>query len=151
MYSRAGSTPPISSTIRSLPARISSKSPRERVSTPEISGRMPVAASIEGARSSSSSWKALPTVPWPSRPTLNVTERQVVVCLAADDLASVAVAAEDHGRPGNAVVVVGHRVAVGTGGGDHQHIARMRVIEVHVAHQDVAGLAVLAGDRAQPL
>src|SRR2546423_6579695 len=150
MYSRAGSSPPMSSTTRSLPATISSKSPCERVSTPEISGRMPVEASIAAARSSSSSWNALPTVPWPSSPTLNVTERQVDVGLAAYDLAGVAAGAEDHRRPRDAVVVVRHRVAVGAGGGDDQHVAGARVVQAHVAHQDVAGLAVLAGDRAEP-
>src|SRR2546421_302536 len=49
MYSRAGSTPPMSSTTRSLPATISSKSPCERVRTPVISGRCPTAASIAAA------------------------------------------------------------------------------------------------------
>ena len=69
-YSRAGSSPPISSTIMSDSARISSKSPRERVSTPLTCGRSPVIGTIASARSSSSAAKAPPTVPWPSRPTL---------------------------------------------------------------------------------
>ena len=66
--SRAGSVPPISSTTRSEPARISSKSPSPRVSAPAISGRRPVAASTASARSASSSAKAAPTVPRPSSP-----------------------------------------------------------------------------------
>src|SRR5947208_13449076 len=111
---------------------MSSKLPRERVSTPEISGRAPVAASIAPARSSSSSWNAAPTVPWPSSPTLNVTERQVVVGLAPDHLAGVAPRAEDHRRSRDAVVVVRHRVAVRAGGGDHEHVAGTGIVKVHV-------------------
>src|SRR5437764_1189641 len=148
MYSRAGSTPPISSTIRSLPPTTDSKSPVERVRTPVISGRTPTAASIAGARSSSSSLKAAPTVPWPRRPTLNVTERQVLERLAPDDLARISVAAEDDRRPRDRVVVVRHRIPVGAGGGHDQDIARPRVVERHVAGEDVARLAVLAGDGA---
>jgi len=67
--SRAGSTPPINSTISSAPARISAKSPRERVSTPLITGRRPLKRSISSARCSSSVANAPPTVPWPSSPT----------------------------------------------------------------------------------
>src|SRR2546423_10852985 len=96
---------------------MSSKSPREVVRTPEISGRVPTDASIAGARSSSSSWKADPTVPRPSSPTLKVTERQVLEGLPAHHLARLAAGAEDHGRARDAVVVVGHRVAVGAGRG----------------------------------
>ncbi len=70
-YSRAGSIPPITSTSRSAPARISSKSPRVRVSTPLTTGLRPLKRSISAARSSSSTAKAEPTVPWPSRPTRN--------------------------------------------------------------------------------
>src|SRR3954468_23415498 len=149
MYSRAGSMPPMTSTTRSERSRMSSKSPRERVSTPLISGRCPVAASIASARASSSSWNAAPTVPWPSRPTLkDVTEREVLVALAAHDGPRVPVLAEDDGRTRDAVVVVGHRVAVGAGRGHHQQVARLRVVQLDVALQHVAGLAVLAGDRA---
>src|SRR2546421_546434 len=126
----------MSSTTRSLRSTMSSRSPRERVSTPDISGRVPTDPSIAGARSSSSSWKADPTVPWPSSPTLNVTEREVLVGLAAHDLAGLAAGAEDHGRARYAVVVVGHRVAVGAGGRHHQHVARARVVEHHVADED---------------
>ena len=62
-YSRAGSMPPISSTIASEESRISSNDPRERVSTPAISGRRPAAAAIASARSASSAANADPTVP----------------------------------------------------------------------------------------
>src|SRR3712207_6054644 len=120
MYSRAGSSPPITSTTRSLRATMSSNSPRLLVSTPEISGRIPTDDSMEAARSSCSWWKADPTAPWPSRPTLNVTDREVLVALAAHHDAGVAVAAEDHGRARDPVVVVRHGVAVGAGGGDHE-------------------------------
>src|SRR4051794_21084662 len=141
--------PPITSTTRSDRSRMSSKSPRERVSTPLISGRCPVAASIASARASSSSWNAPPTVPWPSRPTLkDVTECEVLVALAAHDGPRVPVLAEDHRRARDAVVVVGHRVAVGAGGGHHQQVTGPGVVQLHVALQHVAGLAVLAGDRA---
>src|SRR4051812_32441713 len=146
MYSRAGSTPPISSTIRSERSRMSSKSPRERVKMPDNSGRRPVENSIASARSSSKEWKALPTVPWPSSPTLNeVTSRQVLVGLAAHDDARLAVAAEDHRRARDRVVVVGHRVAVGAGRRDHQDVPHLRVVDPRVADQDVARLAVHAG------
>src|SRR3954451_11945998 len=149
MYSRAGSMPPITSTIRCERSRMSSKSPRLRVSTPLISGRCPVAASIASARASSNSWNADPTVPWPSRPTLkDVTEREVLVALAAHDGPRVPVLAEDHRRARDAVVVVGHRMAVGAGGGHDQQVAGLRVVQLDVPLQHVAGLAVLAGDRA---
>src|SRR4051794_30026525 len=155
MYSRAGSMPPISSTTRSLRSTMSSKSPRLRVSTPTTSGCLPVVALIAGARCSISSCSAEPTVPCPSSPTQNgplgsgVTGREVVVGLAAHHDASVATRAEDHGRPRDAVVVVRHRVAVGDGGRGDEHVAGPRVVEQYVGHEDVARLAVLAGDRAQ--
>ena len=57
-YSRAGSMPPISSTIRSEPSSTSSKLPRERVRMPLISGRAPVMCAIASARSASSSANA---------------------------------------------------------------------------------------------
>ena len=85
------------------------------------------------ARSSSSSGKAGPTVPWPSRPMRNgsaVTQRQIFVGLAADDDARVAVPAEDHRRARHGVVVVRHRVRVGAGGGDHEHVAHARVVQL---------------------
>ena len=68
-YSRAGSMPPISSTITSLAARISSKSPCLRPSTPVTFGRRPATSSTISARSVSSSLKAPPTVPLPRIPT----------------------------------------------------------------------------------
>src|SRR3954470_2654384 len=143
MYSRAGSTPPISSTTRSERSRMSSKSPRDRVKTPDNSGRRPVENSIESARSSSSVWNELPTVPWPRSPTLKVVTRsQVLVRLAADDGPRLAVLAEDHRRARDGVVVVGHRVAVSTGGRDHQDVAYLRIVERRVADQDVVGIAV---------
>src|SRR5829696_8218209 len=98
------------------------------------------------ARASSSSWNADPTVPWPSSPTLNVTEGEVLVALAAHDGPRIAAVAEDHGRPRDAVVVVGHGVPVGARRGHHQQIAGARFGELHVALQHVARLAVLAGD-----
>src|SRR5436190_20050510 len=111
---------------------MSSKSPRERVSTPEISGLCPVAASTWPARSSSSSWNADPTVPWPSSPTLNVTVGQVLVGLAPDHHARVAARAEDHRGPRHAVVVARHRVAVRAGGRNDEHVAGARVVEQDV-------------------
>src|SRR5919107_741535 len=116
----------MSSTTRSEPARISSKSPRERVSTPASSGRSPVTGTIASARSRSSVANAEPTVPWPSRPTLNVSGTQILVALAADDDPRRPVAAEQHGRAADAVVVGGHRVAVGPGGGGDEHVAGPR-------------------------
>ena len=59
--------------------------------------------------------------------------------------------AEDDRRAGYAVVVVGHRMAVGAGGGRHHDVARPRVVEQRMAHDDVAGLAVLAGEHAREL
>src|SRR3954469_9332739 len=107
--------PPINSTIRSEPASSASKSPRERVSTPLICGRRPVMCSTASARSESSCSKAAPTVPCPSTPTLYVSWMEALEGLAAHDQACAAVGAEDDGRPGDAVVVVGHRVHVGAG------------------------------------
>src|SRR5919201_3070849 len=147
-YSRVGSSPPMSSTSRSLRSTMSSKSPRLRVSTPLISGRSPVAASIASARWSSNSWNAAPTVPWPRRPTLNVTERQVLVGLAAHDHARVPLGAEDHRRARHGVVVARHGVGVGASGGNHQHVARTRVVQQRLLDEDVARLAVHAHDAA---
>src|SRR5689334_18179334 len=141
--------PPISSTIRSELARISSKSPRERVSTPAICGLKPVMWAIASARSASSVSNAAPTVPWPSRPTLYVSGIQVLVGLAADDEPRLAVGAEHDGRARDAVVVVGHRVHVGAGDGRGEHVTRPRVRERRLADQHVAGLAVLADDGAR--
>src|SRR4051794_40683203 len=134
---------------------MSSKSPRELVSTPEISGRMPTSAAIASARLSSSSWNAEPTVPCPSRPTRNgppasgVTEAEVLVVLAPHHHASVPVLAEDHRRPRHRVVVVRHGVAVGARGWDDEHVAGAGIVERDVAHQHVAGLAVHAGNGAE--
>src|SRR3954454_18072176 len=155
MYSRAGSMPPISSTTRWLRSTMSSKSPRLRVRTPTTSGRLPVVAAIESARSSISSCRAAPTVPRASSPTQNgppgagVPGREVAVGLAAHHDASVATRAEDHGRPRDAVVVVRHRVPVRPGGRGHEHVTGPRVVEHDVWHEDVARLAMLAGDGAQ--
>src|SRR3954466_8415107 len=148
-YSRAGSMPPISSTIRSEPSRISVKSPRERVSPPPISGLSPVIAAIASARSASSASNAPPTVPWPSSPTLNVPGIEVLEGLAAHDLAGAAARAEDDRRARDAVVVVGHGVYVGAGHRRHEDVAGARVVERGLADQHVAGLAVLADDRAR--
>src|SRR3954447_18197559 len=148
-YERAGSIPPISSTIRSEPERISSNEPRERVRTPDRTGRMPATGTMAPARSSSRRANAEPTVPWPSRPTLNVSGTQVLVGLAAHDAAGVAARAEDHRRPRDAVVVVGHRVPVGARDRRDNDVAGPRVGQVGVLDQHVAGLAVLADDRAR--
>src|SRR5690606_22171026 len=126
-------------------------SPLERVSTPTSPGRRPVTCAICPARCGSSSANAAPTVPWPSRPILkapplDVTGGEVVVGLAAHDDAGVAVPAEDHRRPRDAVVVVRHRVAIGAGPGRHEHVARLRGLQRHVAYDHIARLAVLAGD-----
>src|SRR3954447_1868737 len=143
-YSRAGSMPPISSTISSEPSRISPKSPRERVSTPLISGLSPVIASTASARSPSSAANAPPTVPWPSSPTLNVSAIQVLEGLAAHDDPRVAARAEHHGGARDAVVVVGHGVHVGAGHRHGEHVAGARPGQARLADQHVAGLAVLA-------
>src|SRR3954453_18709419 len=121
--------PPISSTIRSAFSRISGKSPRERVRTPVTSGRRPVTAAIASARSAISVSNALPTVPWPSSPTLNVPGMEVLEGLAAHDPARVAAGAEHDGRARDAVVVVGHRVHVGAGHRHGEHVAGARLGE----------------------
>src|SRR4051794_2920000 len=137
--------PPMTSTTRSEVSRMSSNVPRERVSTPLRSGRSPVTCSTMSARASSSSANADPTVPWPSRPTLNVAGNQVLDRFAADDEPRVAARGEHHGRARDAVVVVGHRVAVGAGGRGDDHVADAGLVERHLVDQHVAGLAVLAG------
>src|SRR5689334_7921768 len=140
--------PPISSTIRSLPARISSKSPRERVSTPDTSGRAPVTCAIASARSLTSCSNAAPTVPCPSSPTLYVSAMQVLEGLAAHDQAGVAVFAEHDWGPGHAVVVVRHGVHVGAGDGRDEDVTRTRLVQRGLPDEHVAGLAVLAHHRA---
>src|SRR3954453_1915140 len=139
--------PPIASTIRSPPPGIASKSPCERVRPPVIRGLWPVACSTCAARPGSSSANAPPTVPWPRGPMRksDIAREQVVVGLAACDGAGVAARAEDDGRPRHAVVVVRHRVGVGAGGGRDEQVAGLRVVEVGLPHEHVAGLAVLAG------
>src|SRR5829696_2308319 len=119
----------MSSTTRSEPSRISSKDPRERVRTPEISGRAPVIGAIASARSASSATNAAPTVPWPSRPTLNVPGTQVLHRLAPHHDPRLAARAHDHGRPRHAVVVVGERVAVGARRWGDDDVARARVAQ----------------------
>src|ERR1700750_1973183 len=112
--------PPITSTIRSLPARISSKSPSLRRSTPLISGRIRVIAALCAARAGSSSANAPPTVPRPSRPMRktgsDIALEELLRGLAAHDDARVAAGDEDHGRARDAVVRVGHGEAVAAGG-----------------------------------
>src|SRR5437588_9255955 len=121
--------PPISATITSERSSISSNGPSRRVSTPEIDGLSPVSTSIRSAYSGSSCANAAPTVPCPSRPTrklpsADVTGAQVLVALTANHQAGIAVAAEDHRGASHAVVVVGQRIAVGTGHGGRQDVAR---------------------------
>ena len=77
---------------------------------------------------------------------LHVTCHQILVLLPAHDHASVAVAAEDHRRPRDAVVVVRERVAVCAGHRRDEDVARDRIVQRRVADEHVAGLAMLAGD-----
>src|SRR5829696_624063 len=137
--------------MRSLRSTMSSKSPRLRVSTPEISGRRPTSTSIASARSSSSPAKAEPTVPWPSTPIRNgsaVTLGEIFVGLAAYHHAGLAVPTEDHRRTPHGVVVVRHRIRVGAGGRNHEDVAHARIVEPYVAHEHVARFTVHSGDRA---
>src|SRR6478609_2164619 len=143
-YSRAGSMPPISSTIRSDSARSWSKSPRDRVRTPLSAGFRPVMCAIWSARSLSSCSNAPPTVPCPSRPTLYVSDMQVLEGLAAHHQARACVLAEHDRRPWDAVVVVGHRVHVGAGDGGDERVPGPRIVQARLADQHIARLAVLA-------
>src|SRR5579859_742822 len=153
-YSRAGSTPPMSSTIRSEPERISSNEPLLRVSTPASSGRSPVIRSIRPAWAWSWTAKAAPTVPWPSSPTRKrgpsggIAGCQVCVGLAAHDHPGLAARAEHDRWARHAVVVVGHRVSVGAGGRHDDHVARPGVRQDDVLDDHVTRLAVLAGQPA---
>src|SRR5437764_1572649 len=170
-YSRAGSIPPISSTSRSDPARICSKSPCVRVSSPLRTGRRPLKRSISSALCCSSTTNADPTVPCPSRPTrksplpgpralaratpgalcalADIARGQVLEALSPHHLAGIAVAGEDDRRARRAVVVVGHRMSVGSGGGRNDHVSGPRVIQQRLARDHVAGLAVLAREHAR--
>ena len=56
--------------------------------------------------------------------SFDVPRGQVLVGLATHDQPRVAIPAEDHRRARNAVVVVGHRVAVGAGRRSDEHVAR---------------------------
>ena len=131
---RAGSIPPISSTIRSEPASSSAKlGPLERRITPETTGVSPVIRSTRGVCSDSSVTNEPPTVPAPEHPDPELTwfraalpvprhggrgrrrlsgsdipSGQVLVGLAAHDDARVTARGEDHRRARHAVVVVGH-------------------------------------------
>ena len=64
-----------------------------------------------------------------SAPSADIAAQSGRRALAAHDHARVAVAAEDHRRARHAVVVVGHRVAVGAGRRRHDHVAGARVVE----------------------
>ena len=67
--SRAGSSPPMTSTIRSLPARISSKSPRAaRQDAGDLGPQPGDALDLVGALGEQRRRTPPPTVPWPSRP-----------------------------------------------------------------------------------
>src|SRR2546421_2097742 len=131
----------MTSTTRSQLSRISSNEPPARVSTPATSGRSPVMCSTPAARSRSSSANAEPTVPWPSRPTLNVSGNQVLEGLPAHDDPRVPTGGEDDRRTRHSVVVAGHGEAVGAGGRRDDHVARPRVVEQDVVDEHVAGLA----------
>src|SRR5699024_2542115 len=75
----------------------------------------------------------------------DVEREEVVLGLAADQGADLAVAHGDHRRPGHVVVVGGQRVAVGPGHGHRDQVAALHVGgEVLVLDHDVAALAVLA-------
>src|SRR4051794_41851710 len=87
--------------------------------------------SIASARSASSAAKAEPTVPWPSRPTLNVAGNQVLQRLAPHRHAGLAARAEDHRRARHAVVVVGEGVAVRARGRRHDDVAPARPAPPH--------------------
>src|SRR5579875_1738192 len=114
---------------------------------------------MRSACSTTSSANALPTVPRPSTPIRNtggsryaagdgsvdIAAHQVLVALPAHHDTRVAFPAEDHRRPGDAVVVVGHRVAVGARGGGHHDVTGAGTGQRDVAHDHVTGLAVLAG------
>ena len=67
----------------------------------------------------------------PSCPTRSnhVAREQVVPGLAPHDRARVALAREDHRDPAGAVVVVGHRVAVGAGRRDGEQVADARGVQ----------------------
>ena len=151
-----GSRPPMTSTIRSERSRMSSNSPRLRVSTPLSSGRRPVIArDLVGALARAAARR-------PSRPCRGragrcgsgagrQTSRADEVVEVSRRTTSARVAVARRRRPaarGDAVVGVGHRVAVGAGGRRDDHVARARVGEVDVAHDDVARLAVLADEVA---
>src|SRR4051794_37689904 len=124
----------MTSTTRAELSRVSWKVPRERVSTPLSSGRRPVTCSTPGARSSSSCANAPPTVPWPRRPTLNVSPNEVLVGLAAHHDPRVAVLGEDDRRARDAVVVVGHRAAVSPRPGRDDHLAPPPGVPPHLGH-----------------
>src|SRR5690348_3214997 len=144
--------PPMTSTIRSAPSRILSKSPSLRRSTPVISGRIPVIASICPARCGSSSANAPPTVPRPSRPMRKGSDIAVVELLgglATHDKAGVAVGGEDDRSARDTVVGVGHGEAVAAGGGRDDHVANLRLGQVRILHDHVAGFAVLAHELAR--
>src|SRR3954463_5642686 len=140
--------PPMTSTIRSLLSRICSKSPSLRRRTPVISGRMPVIASICAARAGSSSANAPPTVPRPSSPMRktrsDIALEQVLGPFAPDDETGVAAGDEDHGRPGCAVVGVGHGEAAAAGRRRDDHVPHLRLGQMRILHDHVAGFAVLA-------
>src|ERR1019366_758191 len=78
----------------------------------------------------------------------DIARSQVLEALAPDHHTRIAVSAEDHRRAWNAVVVARHRMAVGAGGGGHDHIARPGILERGLAHDHIAGLAVLSREHA---
>src|SRR5665647_2479842 len=125
---------------------------------------LPVARRMSSAFFSRSLPTPDPTVPYPRSPmpTLSTvvpsevvvrSQRQralqtqhIVPGLSLDDHACLTAGDHDDGRPRLGVVVVGHAVTVGAGTRGDQDVAGLGRRDAHVAHQHVAGFAVLAGD-----
>src|SRR5919201_797710 len=81
--------------------------------------------------------------------SFDIPRHEIVEGLAADDQTGVSGLAEHHGRARHTVVVRRHRVAVCAGGGGDEDVAGAWVGEHRVRHEDVARLAVHAGDGGQ--
>src|SRR5690606_10953004 len=171
--SMSGSVTTDSASWVSTPSANSTARSRERLCTATrvISSVTPCRAAISVDRSLTSDTRAAPTLPQPSSPMrtgpelmgpngtgplphpstpfptaagLQVEAEEVLVGLAADDEAGVAVVDEHDRRAEDLVVVRAHRVAVGAGDRGGEQVADGEVVgDVALAHQHVARLTVL--------
>src|SRR5687767_11070768 len=126
--------------VAPMPNVDSWNSPIERESSPpSLSAPVSAAMTLTGLRRVTCSRSDAIA---PVFPSLDVAREQVRPCLAPDHQPGRTAGREDDRDAAVAVVVVGHREAVGAGRRHGEQVADPRLVEGHVLDQDVAALAV---------